>query len=127
MDHPNEELIRYDLPELLARIGGRSFEHLNTFQTHRFDDARQFFDALAKPCEFVGVDPIVLRVSGLHIGVFQLLEARPVGAPLSRPCVDQARVDPFGLRPQERQIMNVRRLCRALDYAEWCRDVLAFP
>jgi len=84
-------------------------------------------DALADPGEFLGADLVVRRVARVDIGEPQKLEAAAAELVVARPGFDERGRDLLALRAQEIETVRFGALCRALDYAEWCRDVLAFP
>ena len=82
------------------------------------DDASKLFDALAEPRQFVPVDPVMLRVSRLDVGVLELFEPCPVLPICAGPCIIKPAVEPLGLGAEEGEIMIMRRLCRAADYSD---------
>jgi hypothetical protein len=59
----------------------------------------------------------VLGIARLDVGFLQLLEHGSLLAVVAGPDMDNADVQPLGLGAQERQIVNMRRLCRASCYA----------
>src|SRR3546814_9668871 len=76
----------------------------------RVDRAAELFYAVAEPHQFLFGDPVMLRIAGLHIGLFQLLEPCTIFPAFARPGIDQPHVDAFSLRAQEPEIVDMRRV-----------------
>lgn len=72
------------------------------------DDFAEGLYTLPEPGELVLGDAIMFGVARLDVGFLELLEPRPVSLGLARPDLDQARIDPLRLRPQETEVVDVR-------------------
>lgn len=94
--------------------------------TEAVDDAAKFLDPRAEPGQFVGADPVMFRVTRLHIGFLELFPPGLVDTPLARPDINQAAIQALGLGAQEANIVNMLGLCRAPDYAERARHFGVF-
>ncbi len=67
----------------------------------------QFLDAAAEPEQLLFGDAVVLRVSRLHIGLFELLEPCAIDARVARLGINQTHIDTFGLGAEKAEIMDV--------------------
>ncbi|AJR24166.1 hypothetical protein TZ53_10940 [Sphingobium sp. YBL2] len=81
------------------------------------DDAAQFLDAFAKPCQFFGTYPVVLGIAGFGVRFLQLLELGAFGVRGFRPYAIEAAVQPFGQRAEKGDVVVVGCLCRTANYA----------
>src|SRR3546814_7656849 len=61
-------------PRRLFLRGG--FQFGDALGADLMDDAPQFLDALAQPCQLFLADLVVPGITGLSVGLFQLLEHR---------------------------------------------------
>jgi len=86
----------------------------------------QFFDAAAQPAKFFPADPIMFGIARFHIGFLELFKASLFEPLLSRPGIDEATIQPLRLGAQKADVVNMWRLCRAVDYAELARAAPAF-
>lgn len=91
------------LPRLLLERGG-------AFGADRLHGLPQLLDMLGEPVELFGDDLVVLAVAGLDVGHLELLEDRAIGAQIAGPGIDETEIDPLGLRPQEGDVVVVRRV-----------------
>ena len=89
------------------------FECGDAFGTNGVDRATQFLNAAAEPLQFILGDAVVLRIAGLHIGLFQFLKAPPILASFTRPSVDQPHIKPLSLGAKESEVVDVRSVERA--------------
>src|SRR3546814_774775 len=89
---------------------GFLFERSDPLRADRVDRAAELFYAVAEPHQFLFGDPVMLRIAGLHIGLFQLLEPCTIFPAFARPGIDQPHVDAFSLRAQEPEIVDMRRV-----------------
>ena len=100
-----------------AGFAGGLFELGDALRAHRLDDAAKLLDLFAEPGQLFFAHGVVLGVARLDVGFLELLEHAALPAVLARPGVDQPGIETLGLGAQERQIVDVRSLCRASDYA----------
>ena len=101
-------------------LGPRSIlKDFNPLHADRLNNASKLLDPLTEPGELFGGNAIMFGVAGLHVGVLELLEHRALFARFDRPDVGQPTVEPLGLRAQEAQIVDVRRVEGQTRRTQW--------
>ena len=80
---------------------GRLLELGDTLRADGMDDTSKLLDPLAEPRQFVPVDPVMLGVARLDVGVLELFEPCAILPVRAWPYVEKPAVEPFGLGAQE--------------------------
>ena len=70
----------------------------------------QLLHALLKPGQFLTADAVMLRVPRLHIRFLELFEESAIGAGVTRPRINQARIDALRLGAEKAEIVDVWRV-----------------
>src|SRR3546814_16252084 len=94
-------------PRRLFLRGG--FQFGDALGADLMDDAPQFLDAPAQPCQLFLADLVVPGITGLSVGLFQLLEHRALAVCGVMPDAIEPEIKPFCKRTQEGEILVVRR------------------